>query len=354
MKVGIHRDLNGKTNDKIDKYLSILDYNKIDFMLMDINEVNFWNQIKEIDYFIFRYSLYDDQKQIANDIIPVIEKYYNVKTFPDSNTCWSYDDKIRETFLLRNEDNVLVDSWIFYDKKNAIDYSSKLLYPVVFKLKGGSRSQNVILLKNKNDYKRIIKKIFGSGIYSERMYFKESTVIKDLSVKKIIKETALRIRRFINDEETKLYWTKQKNYILLQKFLPNNTYDTRITTIGDRIFGVRRFIRDGDFRASGSGKTDFNYEKVDTRMIEIAYRISKKYQFQTMAYDFIYDEKKNPKIVEMSYNYPDMPIEKAEGYWDKDFHFHKSKNCAEYYHLVDLLDLPNLKLPGNLILNKNH
>jgi hypothetical protein len=224
----------------------------------------------------------------------------------------------------------------------------------VFKLKGGSRSQNVILLKNKSEYKRIVKKIFGTGIYSERMFFNRSAVLKDLSLMNIIKEISLKLKRFIKNEETKLYWSKQKNYILIQKYLPNNLYDTRITTIGDRIFGVRRFIRDGDFRASGSGKTDFNFEKVDTRMIETAYKISKKYQFQTMAYDFIYDEMGNPKIVEMSYNYPDLPIEKADGYWDKDFNFCKSINCAEYYHLVDLLKLPNLKLPDNLVKNKNH
>ena len=31
-------------------------------------------------------------------------------------------------------------------------------------------------------------------------------------------------------------WQTEKNYVLFQKFLPNNSFDTRVTVIGNRAF----------------------------------------------------------------------------------------------------------------------
>ena len=50
----------------------------------------------------------------------------------------------------------------------------------------------------------------------------------------------------------------QRDYLLVQEFLPGNGFDTRITVIGNRAFGFRRFNRPDDFRASGSGRIDWN------------------------------------------------------------------------------------------------
>ena len=153
------------------------------------------------------------------------------------------------------------------------------------------------------------------------------------------------------DEDIASYWSLQKNYCLFQKYYPNNNYDTRITIIGNRAFGVRRFTRNNDFRASGSGKTDYNKEYIDLRMIKIAFEISNKFKFQSMGYDFIYDEKKDPIIVEMSYTFPKIVIDGADGYWDSDLIFHKEKSCSEYYQLVDLIKDHSLKMPNTIKLS---
>ena len=77
----------------------------------------------------------------------------------------------------------------------------------------------------------------------------------------------------------------------LIKYLPNNTYDTRITIIGERAFGFIRENRYNDFRASGSGKISYDKTAIDLKCVEIAFEISQKLKFQTMAYDFIYNER---------------------------------------------------------------
>jgi glutathione synthase/RimK-type ligase-like ATP-grasp enzyme len=81
-----------------------------------------------------------------------------------------------------------------------------------------------------------------------------------------------------------------KNYVYYQKYLPNNNFDTRVTVIGDRAFAFRRFNRTRDFRASGSGKIDYDMDSIDKRMIKIALETSEECGFQCMAFDFLYDE----------------------------------------------------------------
>src|SRR5690606_15154424 len=52
---------------------------------------------------------------------------------------------------------------------------------------------------------------------------------------------------------------REKGYLYFQEFMPKNEFDTRLIVIGNRCFGIRRYNRTGDFRASGSGL--IKYEK---------------------------------------------------------------------------------------------
>ena len=126
---------------------------------------------------------------------------------------------------------------------------------------------------------------------------------------------------------------------MFQKYLSNNTFDTRITIIGDRAFAFRRFVRENDFRASGSGKIDVNPDKIDTRCVEIAYSVSKKLNFNTMAYDFIYDKEKKPWINEISYCFVDSAVQSCPGYWDEKLNWHKAQCWPQQYQLEDFLEL---------------
>jgi hypothetical protein len=132
-------------------------------------------------------------------------------------------------------------------------------------------------------------------------------------------------------------WQIQKDAILFQKYLPNNSFDTRVTVIGNRAFAFRRFVRSNDFRASGSGNFDTDPEKIDTRCLEIAFSISKRLNFNTMAYDFIFDEDKKPYINEISYCFVDWVVQSCPGHWDENLSWHSGQNWLQYYQLMDFL-----------------
>ena len=77
-------------------------------------------------------------------------------------------------------------------------------------------------------------------------------------------------------------------YLYLQEFLADNAYDTRVTVIGNRAFAFRRFNRDGDFRASGSGKISWEPAAIDPAIVRLAFRIAAALGTQSIAIDGLY------------------------------------------------------------------
>lgn len=344
MLVGIHKEPYGKFSKFLKKYEEILDYNGIDHIRLDASQADFWEKVRTLDLFIFRWKHFDTDRQIAHTIIPVIEKEMGTKCFPDWKTCWHYDDKIKEYYLLKQHGFPVIDSYIFWEKKAALDWLKTAKFPVVFKLKGGAGSTNVILVEDKKYAKRLINKMFGRGILPERFFDRNAVRFKHFNLYKEIHHLGGNILRKMRGEDVSSFWQLHKNYVLFQKFLPNNDYDTRVAVIGNRASAFRRYVRENDFRASGSKNLDMDRSKVDLDFVKIGMDISKKLGFQSMAYDFIYDDEK-PALVEISYTYPDEHAF-STGYWDSNLKWHEGRFWPQYFQLMDVLGLPDLKQPS--------
>lgn len=345
MIVGIHKDPYGKFCKFLQRYEAILDYNGIDYIRLETSQPNFWEQVEKLDLFIFRWRQIDDQRHMAKSIIPIVEKEMKVKCFPNMATCWHFDDKTRQYYLLRQNNFPIIECWVFWDKKQALKWLEIAKMPIVFKLSGGAGSYNVILVKSMAQATKLINRMFGKGMMSGRIPDKTALRFKELSLYKTVHRWGGNIFRIMRDEDISPDWQVHKNYVLFQKYLPKNNYDTRVTTIGNRAFAFRRFVRKNDFRASGSGKIDYDVQQIYKRCIEIAIKVSKKLQFQSMAYDFLENHNNEPEICEISYTYVDSAIYNSPGYWDSDLNWHKGHFWPQYFQLVDALNLPDLKQP---------
>jgi glutathione synthase/RimK-type ligase-like ATP-grasp enzyme len=325
-------------------YKRILRHNNIDFIELNIDELDFWIKVKKVDLFLFRWAHVDDHHQLVSSILPVIENYLKIKCFPNLKTCWHYDDKIKQYYLLRSLGYPVIESYIFWEQENALAWVEKVDYPIVFKIKSGAGSSNVVLIKNKKEATQIINRMFSKGILSAygiphkgKIKYKNFENFIRQKIDKYILNKIKHIRPTV--------WQISKNYVLFQRFLPNNKFDTRITTIGNRAFGYRRFVRDNDFRASGSGKIDHSNDVIDKRFIKLALQISKELEFQSMAYDFLLNEHNQPEICEISYTYVDKLIYKCPGYWDENLLWHPGNFWPQYLHVKDSLNLENLNQP---------
>lgn len=312
-----------------EKYFSILKKNNINYCQISINDLDFWKKISESSHFIYQWPHYNDTSNyIANSIIPVIEKKYNIECFPNSLSSWLYDDKIKEYFLLDSYGFPVVKTWVFFDENNAKDQVLSMKYPIVFKLIGGASSENVVLIKNRHQARSIIRRMFKKGIskYGIKVKNKTYNLAKEIYCRINKKHAGLQI------------WRKHKNYVLFQEFLPDNKFDTRITIIGNRAFGFRRHNRKNDFRASGSGDIDYDPDKIDHRCVKIAFEVSDRLNFQSMAYDFLY-KNEEPQIAEISYAYADYAIHECPGYWNSKMEWIVGRNWPQKLILEDLLNI---------------
>lgn len=336
MLVGIHVNIRGTILPFTRKYIEVLEHNQIGYKLMNVQDDSFWQDYSKLDAFIFQIGQSSDILQISGSFLPLLHQYSSTPVYPDGPTSWHYDDKIRQHYLAKFHRLEFVESRVFWEKRKALDWLAECSFPVVCKLKGGAGSTNVALVKKPAQAKKIINRAFGPGIADSSLG--ANWKVKYFPLRKFVRTSLIRIKRSLLNEDPSAYWAINKNYWYLQKYLLGNEFDTRVTVIGNRAFAYRRFNRKGDFRASGSGKNDYDSTQIDLRMVRAALEISHKCGFQCMAYDFLYDGD-FPKICEISYTYVDRFIYNCQGYWDNDLLWHPGHCMPQLFILEDLLQI---------------
>lgn len=338
MKIGIHEFERGLLTEWTYKYVQILEFNKIPWIQLSASDDDFWDKVSGCTHFIYNWGGGTSSKQIAKMILPIIEHEYKIPCFPNMTTSWHFDDKIKQYFLLKSINAPVIQSYVFFDRKKALVWWEDISQlPIVFKLKSGASSSDVVLIKSKDYGKNLIIKMFGSGIYPGRIPGNR-IFTKDRSFPKRIEFYLRKLYRIYQKRDASQYWGLEKNYVLFQCFQPDNNYDTRVTIIGKRAFAFRRFNRKNDFRSSGSGLIDYNPKEIRLECLSIAFEVSEKFGFQSMAYDFLLDENKKPVICEISYGYKDKAVFDCPGYWDPELLWHDGHYWPEFIHLLYFID----------------
>jgi glutathione synthase/RimK-type ligase-like ATP-grasp enzyme len=345
MRVAVMNGKYGRLGRFVRRMIAILELNGIRPVILDINDPGFWQELRRATHFIYRWAHNDYDRQIALTVLPIIEQEYGIRCFPESRTCWSYDDKIRQYYLMKSRGFPIVESYVFWDRRQALQWAATATYPLVFKLKSGAASNSVVLVETPGAARKMIQRMFGRGIVPGHIPSWKATKWKDFSLVHHIKHEFGNGVRRLQGKDPESVWLPNKNYVLFQKFLPGNGFDTRVVVIGQRACAFRRLCRRHDFRSSGSGNCDCDPEKIDLRHVQMALRISQEMGFQAMAYDFLYDENGQPAFCEMSYAFPDQTLQRCPGHWGHDLSWHEGRCWPQYLILLDLLGDSDLKQP---------
>lgn len=312
----------------------------IDYKIVNCYESDIIYQLIDCDALMwhFNHVNYKDAlfaKQLLNSL-----EYTGKRVFPDYNTRWHFDDKIGQKYLLESLDAPMVPSYVFYTKKEVSKWINSTTFPKVFKLRGGAGSANVKLVRNIKDAHRFVNKAFGNGFsqFDRLGYLKERIrKVRDgqdsfIGVFKGIG------RLFIPTEYAEMYHN-EKGYVYFQDFIPNNTYDIRVIVIGDKAFAIKRLVRKNDFRASGSGSIIYEKEEISEECIKIAFSVNKMLKAQCICFDFVFNEKKEPMILEISYGFTVHGYDSCPGYWTSDLIWHQGKFEPQTWMIEDLISL---------------
>lgn len=299
--------------------------NCIDFKIVNSYDTNIIEQLNECSGFMWNFTQNKFEDYLfAKQLITAVNKM-GIKTFPTLEDMWHFDDKVAQKYLFEGLKIPSVNTFVSYSKKDALEWVNNTSFPKVFKLRGGAGSAQVFLISNRHKAVHIINKAFGSGIslHNRVSVFKE------------------KLRRFYAGND-KLGWIKaiyflffstslskrhgkEKGYVYFQDFIPNNNHDIRIVVVDNKAYAIKRLVRKGDFRASGSGNIIYDHNEIDLRCVKIAFDVSRELNSSSLNYDFIFDKNNNPLIVEISYTNKASGYDSCEGYWDKELNWHQGK-----------------------------
>lgn len=321
MIIGIHPDRIGTSKDNyFERWSEALSAQGVSVRQLNLLAPDALEQAQACDGVMWRWWHYPNEKQSAPKILYTIEHCLNIPVFPDWATAWHFDEKNAQYYLLRSLQAPVPGTWLFWNKDQALAWAEKEApYPVVFKLSSGAGSSNVQKVDNFSQASELIERSFSRGIFP--LTINESRRTRIPHSRKQIVQLLQRVGYGSNYVWTSRYpplpifWKPEFGYVYFQEFIPNNDFDTRITVIGDRAFGFRRLNRPDDFRASGSGRIEHDIEQIDPRCIHIAFDISRRAGFQSMAYDFLFRDRQ-PVITEISYAFADWAVHECPGHWD--------------------------------------
>lgn len=319
MKIAIH-DRPGSFSDRWIEYCK---NNNISYKVVNAYDNDIIKQVEDCDAFMWHHHHANYRDALFAKQLLYSLQMAGKKVFPDFNTCWYFDDKVGEKYMLEAIGAPLVPSYVFYSKKDALKWVEETTFPKVFKLRGGAGASNVKLVRSKSEAKSLINKAFGRG-FSQ---FNRLGHLKDRYKKyKAGKDTFVGVlkgiaRLIISTEYAKMH-SKEKGYVYFQDFIPDNNFDLRIVVVGNKAFGLKRLVRKGDFRASGSGNIIYDKSQINEDCVKIAFDVAGKLRSQSVAFDFVFDGIK-PLIVEISYGYQIEAYDDCEGYWDTELKWHE-------------------------------
>ena len=249
INIGIVKDIDSAPY--YTKFERLLKKNNINYKFFNIHSANWLGDVKEFDCVIWRPLSVPWELEEAREKIYILEKYMGKVVYPSYSEILFYENKTYQYDLLKLKGFPVIDTFISYDYNECIDYiNNKLVTPCVSKIKAGSGSEGVELVKSKSQALSIIKKAFSDG--------------------------------------AKTYWPfiRQKNYIYFQSFVENYGFDLRIIVVDkDNIFGYFRNTVKNEFRASGYGIVE--KKNLPIEAVKIALKVKEGLGFNNLAVDFL-------------------------------------------------------------------
>jgi glutathione synthase/RimK-type ligase-like ATP-grasp enzyme len=311
--------------------------NNIPFKLVNCYDNNIIEQLKDCSCLMWHYHQSNSKDIVMTKPLLFSLEQSGMKVFPDFNTAWHFDDKLGQKYLLEALEIDLVQTWVFYDKKTALDWIGKTSFPKVFKLRGGAGSQNVQLARNAEVAKKLTNKAFGKGFPA---YDAWGSIRERIRKWRLGKTDFLDVLKgFVRLVKPPIYakvMGNEINYLYFQEFIPNNDSDIRIIVIDGKAFALKRMVRANDFRASGSGNFRYEREVFDERCIKLSFEYSTKLKAQCIAYDYVFDQENNPKLVEISYGFANKVYDACTGYWDEELNWYPGK-FNPYGWMIDMM-----------------
>jgi glutathione synthase/RimK-type ligase-like ATP-grasp enzyme len=259
--------------------------NNIPYGFLDITRSDWMAESMPYDIIVCHTEGNPAYQDMIESKIYVLEKIMGKTCFPSFHEVWQYENKNRANYLYQHYDLPTIPTYVTQNKEEAFDLIDKVGYPFITKTTIGAGSTGVRKIKTRSEAVKMVNSIFCH-----------------------------------NGLKTQYPYQRQKDYLYIQKFIDDATFDLRIMLVGNMAFGYYRYPNKGDFRASGASNTE--KKAIPEDALRLALVVRNKLNSRQMGVDLLYSGKnKKYYIIETSlFNQIDTPeqlvIDGVPGYYD--------------------------------------
>lgn len=235
-----------------------------------------------------------------------LEQFCGKRVFPNYRSVWHFESKIAQSYIFASQEVPTPQTFVSFDREDAWSLLKQSTYPLVAKKSFGASSENVRLLRSPSDARHFIDDAFFQQLWDAE---KARRGVAGAALMNLTKRWlwAKVLQRLLGRERIgSVYW---------QQFVPGNGADLRVTVVGSHAVGFWRKNREGDFRASGSGRIDYE-TPVPVNVVTFLFDLNERLGFDSMAYDVLFRDG-GFVVVEMSYGYVDRAIEDATSRFER-------------------------------------
>lgn len=314
-----------------------ISYDKVDLFSVNAMEI-----LKNYDVLLWHFGQYRWSDMLEARSILYSAKQMGLKVFPSFNEAWHFDDKVAEMYALQSVGAPIPDSHVFYDMhtlKNAFN-QGEIKLPIVAKLRTGSGSHNVKLIKRKTQLFRYARRMFGRGFNpAPSLFYKTSSNIRSSHDKATFFAKLKRAPEFLRVLKEAKEFNNEKGYVYLQEFIPNDGFDMKVVVVGNKLSGLHRPVRSHDFRASGGGEVMYDKSLFTKDIINSAFAAADALGVQCIGFDYVINkETGRGVIVEMSYGFSHTAVMGMNGWFDRNCQWHEGILNAPEEIIQNIID----------------
>ena len=130
MKIAIHHSVHSDSK----YWIGYCKEKDINYKVVDCYRSDVINQLSDCDALMFHHHHTSSKDTLfAKQLLYALESV-GITVYPDFQTNWHFDDKVGQKYLFEAIGAPLVNSYVFYSRKEALKWANQTSFPKVFKL----------------------------------------------------------------------------------------------------------------------------------------------------------------------------------------------------------------------------
>ncbi len=288
----------------VDKIAGFLKQNGLDVEVYEFHEIVNQSISLENKTIIYAFSQVENYREYIKDIMYFFSKRNRI--IPSFDLLKCHENKgYQEIFKKEIGLNSLPARYYSSFDEVKVD---QLKFPLVLKTTSGTNGKGVYLIKDQAGFNNTAKKLQNSFSLATRL---------DLIRRKYFRKKKFEEYPEFSDRqdyhEYLGYLKEEKNFIL-QEYIPDLDYDYRVLIAHNRHYVMKREVKKGDFRASGSKLFSFS-KKPDKSLLNFSKFIYDKFDSPFLSVDILFDGQKYYLVEFQALHFGMSVVAKSEGFF---------------------------------------